>query len=1308
MEDEDNRFQMKRTFSNSPLYQRFYPNKNTLINELQQSQSSENYDSILSSNNNQQEEFNTYDTYNDFINSQIINTLLLKAEKDKNRIIRMKNSNSTLKEQVNFLKKEIKRKNFMFQKNKKNNLKNKHFLNPKEIDSDFDLDNRFYTGRNINRDQRASSMKMQKIMFGNNNEKNRMNNYDNYDNFEDVSNYINNNKNLLEVNNYKKKINSLQLMVKGLQNELTQKKRIIIKLNTDNNALIKQNKNLKQKIYELMTISSLKNNNNNININNYKIKNSNNDKDNIIEEMKKELKSKNEKINELQKIIDNLNKEKKELSHKFEVLQKKKSKENPRTDSLISDGEDGEDDKVNEGQNKLYYNYKKKSDLLAQKEKEYSLLLDNFKKIEKEKKDIETELLKSNNIVSQKELLIKELNKDKEENLKKQNEITKKYNELKENNEKIVKNNNTNNDLLKTKNNQLEQVLKDKENIINNLNEKISTLSQEITNKNLELTNLEKNKNDLEKNMKEEIKKVNDYKKDNENNLENISKLKKEINEQKKENSDKTEEIKKLSIELKAKIETINKINENCDHNKNDYTDMINKYNKEILELKQKVESLNEEISNKDTDLKNKENEYKNKLEEIKKLNDLSENLKNQNYELLLSNEELNGQIKTITSEKEKEVSKNVLIQKKLDNQIEENKKLKEEDEEKNLQISDLAKKINDNEIQINHLKSENEEKNKSKKQILNEIKQKENKIISLNSQITNLESENNKLNKEVSEIKNENKKLNDKMFLFEEEKIKLITNLNDKESEYNTNKKKVADLSQQLEDFKSILNQKMEEDEKLKETVSKLESDLNLAKLELEQKGENLKQMEEKYNILKNETLNNRNLMDKSNKKNSENNNELITIIEQNNQLFKDKANLEKELTILKDNIIKLEKEIIKSKNENDNLQNKIKQLSEENLNINESNNQINNKYHELKKKLSEKDKEIQNSKEIYTALIEKQKTQVEQENKVDPNSYKIITNKTYKKLIWYLIIKKNKSTEIIDENNYNNYRWVTGLIIKKDQIDKFNQFETDEEKINNYKEIISDFHKKLEKKEESISKLEFKNKKLNEQLHNKTANPKGMLMKNNIMGSASKNTTINNNLKNNNSEINENRICQLQTENSKLKEEIKAKDQLMLGVKDINNIELQDDNSGFLDDDFKENKNGNEVMLDFIKSKNDIFDDMNSKKSGAPGMSQVSSSIENKINEKKVDDFLNKGIIEDNDLDVEKHLQEQIKFFKKEIKEKDIKLNSLTEQVKELLKNIKCDIKNKPHVVQICQLLGIPQQIMNKIVTNKKNIIF
>ena len=495
------------------------------------------------------------------------------------------------------------------------------------------------------------------------------------------------------------------------------------------------------------------------------------------------------------------------------------------------------------------------------------------------------------------------------------------------------------------------------------------------------------------------------------------------------------------------------------------------------------------------------------------------------------------------------------------------------------------------------------------------------------------------------------------------------------------------------------MFNQKMEEIQNLKINKSKIEKDLNLAKLEIKQKEEKIKKIEEKNQILKNETLNNGNSTT-ANNSDSFLNNELKKIMEENTQLMKERNNLQKELSIYKDNNILFTEEMNNFKKENDSLTKKLNLLSEEN-------NQINNKNIELKKIINEKEKEIKDAKEINKALLEKQKNQVEQELNISPITHKIITSKRHKKLIWYLIYKNNENKDKVeknDENNYNNYKWVTGLVISKDKIDKFNKFETEEQTIKELTDFIFVLQKKLERKEESLNILDYKNKKLIEQNHNKTANLKGIL-KNNLVGDISKNTIGEQN-KLNYSAVNE--VNQLKNEISKLKEEIKAKEKLESGMpKDINLIS-QDDNSGFLDEDIKENKTGG--MLDFIKNTTENVDEANSRRSGMHGgisiKSQISSNNEYKASEKKVDDYLNKGIIEENDLDIIKQNEEQMKLLKNEIKEKNNKLNMLTEQIDELLKNIKCDLKNKPQIVQICQILGKSPEEVNKIVNKKKSI--
>jgi len=247
---------------------------------------------------------------------------------------------------------------------------------------------------------------------------------------------------------------------------------------------------------------------------------------------------------------------------------------------------------------------------------------------------------------------------------------------------------------------------------------------------------------------------------------------------------------------------------------------------------------------------------------------------------------------------------------------------------------------------------------------------------------------------------------------------------------------------------------------------------------------------------------------------------------------------------------------------------------------------------------------------------------------------------------------------------------------------------------------DYIFTLQKKLERKEESLSIMDYKNKKLIEQTHNKTANVKGLL-KNNL-GDISKNTIGDN--KTNFSAMNE--VNQLKNEISRLKEEIKAKEKLESGIAKGINIISQDDNSGFLEEDIKENKEGG--IFDLIKTtNNDNMEETISRRSGIPGgKSQKSLNNDYKASEKKVDDYLNKAVIEENDFDIIKQNEEQMKLLKNEIKEKNNKFNMLSEQIEELLKNIKLDMKNKPQIVQICQILGKSPEEVNKIINKKKSI--
>ena len=71
-------------------------------------------------------------------------------------------------------------------------------------------------------------------------------------------------------------------------------------------------------------------------------------------------------------------------------------------------------------------------------------------------------------------------------------------------------------------------------------------------------------------------------------------------------------------------------------------------------------------------------------------------------------------------------------------------------------------------------------------------------------------------------------------------------------------------------------------------------------------------------------------------------------------------------------------------------------------------------------------------------------------------------------------------------------------------------------------------------------------------------------------------------------------------------------------------------------------------------------------------------------------------------------KQMQKQMTFIKKQLKETLQKYEQLSDQVKELLKNVKCDIKIKPQISQICQILGFSPNTTARIISNKKTGIF
>ena len=276
---------------------------------------------------------------------------------------------------------------------------------------------------------------------------------------------------------------------------------------------------------------------------------------------------------------------------------------------------------------------------------------------------------------------------------------------------------------------------------------------------------------------------------------------------------------------------------------------------------------------------------------------------------------------------------------------------------------------------------------------------------------------------------------------LFKEEKNRLINNYNILNEDLNKKKENIDYLQ-------SILIQKTELIDKLQKSNNELILESNTIKSDLKQKKIELNQLEIQYNKLKQE----KNISG-----------EMINLIEENNKI------------------------II----ENKTLENKLNKISEENNIYNTQLIELNKKYQEQIILIQEKEKDLNNMKEASKAILEKHKKLVEEKNpKIEPNLYTLIASKKYNKLTWYLLQKKTdiKNNNNINNDIYNKFIWINGNILTKELLDKFNKFEDDEQKIKDLQEYNINLQKKLERKEESISILDYKNKKLMEQIQNKT----------------------------------------------------------------------------------------------------------------------------------------------------------------------------------------------------------------------------
>ena len=767
----------------------------------------------------------------------------------------------------------------------------------------------------------------------------------------------------------------------------------------------------------------------------------------------------------------------------------------------------------------------------------------------------------------------------------------------------------------------------------------------------------------------------------------------------------KGQQIKKLT----KKIEELKKNSEiQLDKYKKEKEDINNKINyfESLLEKKEKI--INE-IKKENMILNNNLNEKINELNEIKVKNDiliteensinninnndikknLETNIRDQKIEIDLKsreNNELQNQIDTI----KKEIINKGRIIEELNEDIENLKEMneynKKEINEKNSIIDKMNEKINDLENNNKLILKKNQELTKDNDKLYSDNVILKNNVNKLKDDFEKLEKENNNINYKNEQLTNDKKELVEKMITIEDN--------------YNNSQK-------EIEKIKNINTELMD---KIKDYQKN-----NYTEPEKNNNGQN---------ILKNSILNtlkkscktiHENIGDINKNGASENNNienEEDIKVEEN----KEEENKNEDNKVI-NNIFNDNNDINEIKKENDIYQKRIIQLNDTIKDLTNNLNSINIKYQEQKK-------ENKNLKEASQALLEKQKIDLELRDKnehISPETHFIITKKTYNKLIWYLISTINpKSKNENQFSRYENYKWVTELIIPKTQLNRYNKFEDEENKINDLYSYIAKLKSQLKEKESlKINKKENEKQKFsNNQLQNRTANSNiniksGTFLLNKVLNKDKSNNINKSNSNQNftnkynansyfggeqdgNIEIYKNllnkindygeREIKMQNEISKLRTQLKDREIFQSGMNNIKDI------SHFCDSNFIEDDKDDKNVIDLLSNikQNDKKEDKKAK------------DDENFLN------ILNDVPGNESDLDEVKGLKKLVTFLKNDIKDKDKILNELIEQIKEIIKELKWNTKNNQRVSQILKILGYTPEIIKIIIDNKKGYNF
>ena len=408
---------------------------------------------------------------------------------------------------------------------------------------------------------------------------------------------------------------------------------------------------------------------------------------------------------------------------------------------------------------------------------------------------------------------------------------------------------------------------------------------------------------------------------------------------------------------------------------------------------------------------------------------------------------------------------------------------------QKNSKLEEMNNNINKLIQEKKELKKNNEEKDKKIVLLENELISSKKDLITKNDKINHLND------KYIELLAERNKNRN----IFEKEKQNEIIILKNKVEELeiknnkinNDNYNLISKSEQQIQQIKKLeliikdLNEKLKFNNKIEKNLDENENKVNLEKKKEDDENKNELNSLDSFEIIENKIKNKR----------------------PSTPSFK-------EIESPKDNLEEIE-EYKDLKKLNDLLLNKIKEY-ESLLNINEVKKDIdkaiiekndNNIINNIKNNINNKENDMnyfknkyiyyfqlyqENKKKIEILQIENETLNQKLNNnnnnlittfssiklnyQYNPNEYFILCDKTYKQFKWYLM---KKQSEYNQNDTYDNLIWVSSLDVV--DIDKYNEYSNDEETDNTE---MFNLIKKMEEKENLISKLSYKIQKLEKEV--------------------------------------------------------------------------------------------------------------------------------------------------------------------------------------------------------------------------------